>query len=438
MALYLGSSEINPVETVEIIKEVPTEKDLTLMGNELRRAYCWSKTVDAQGMCQIYSPYTNIFSEAFEATTIKGLSIKSNNYISDNDSTYVIIDGKLYSVSVTSSAITLTQQGNDTDWNDVNNSIWIKGGKIYTSYSNASSGTNPIMNSINTILPKYGGYYTFFINDGNLYYGSTLVDGSGVWTDIKNFTSNVYGVGLRNNKLYFYFSNSYKDFGLDYTITNPDLYGFSPSNVYFCLGNKLYLSYINYNGGYVISTKLYYEYPSNIKKISTGYNRPEKVVLLENGDVYYDKTKKLSNIKTYITYTNEYFLSNDDKIYKYDGTLIRENFPSDTFKEKGPNYSCFQYTNSGSTITYNQYTTQYVDEITKSYPTYISSGNSSPVTSSSSSSITVNGNEYTRNGSGDAVFTFIPEDLENHTFSDTDLLQAYLDAGIRQQQNNNT
>ena len=73
-----------------------------------------------------------------------------------------------------------------------------------------------------------------------------------------------------------------------------------------------------------------------------------------------------------------------------------------------------------------------MDEITKSYPTCVSSGNSSLVTSSTSSSITINGNEYIRNGSGDAVFTFIPEDLENHTFTDTDLLQAFLNAGAKQ------
>ena len=101
MALYLGSSEINPVETVEVIKEVPTEQDLTLMGNELRRAYCWSRQVNVNGLCCFYDSGSNKVSSYFNASNVYlGIKNFQNASWSSPYTTSVVIDGKLYYCSL--------------------------------------------------------------------------------------------------------------------------------------------------------------------------------------------------------------------------------------------------------------------------------------------------------------------------------------------------
>jgi hypothetical protein len=139
-------------------------------------------------------------------------------------------------------------------------------------------------------------------------------------------------------------------------------------------------------------------------------------------------------------------LSNDNKIYK----ITRDTYSSsctyeiiNTFESNvrvisdenadGNVYiACLKYTGN-EYIKEKMFTTKYINEVTTAYTTnsyqdlisYL-------VTTKNISEITVNNKTYSRDGSNDLVFDFIPEDLENHIFTDTDLLQSYLNAGIIQ------
>jgi hypothetical protein len=416
------------------IANIP-EANYTLMGNELRRAYGWTHEEDVSGTCQIYNPYRDIFSSSFTATNIKGLiynnNITSSNVITPAETSYAIIDGKLYLLSIQSNTIILTQQGTATDWEDTNGTIFVKNGKIYFSYSTANNNQTPYITAINPKFSSIGYCGNIFINDNKLYNGNTLIDGSGIWTDLKSWLSSAYyDIGLRNNKLYFYSANGIKDTGINYIITDGNLYGKTAGNCYFAIDNTLYTFSYNYNTGTINgNVTLYNTYSSKIKKVSTGYNFPAPIVLLENGDLYYLKVKKASNIINYITYNGTYFLSNDCKIYDYNGNIIRS-MPTNIIKTQGIAYSCFKYING--TIGTNRYTISYINNITKAYAGYENEEGIELVNSASVNNIYINSLKYTRNPNIDSIFTFIPEDLENCTFSDADLIRAYLDAGLKQ------
>ena len=153
-------------------------------------------------------------------------------------------------------------------------------------------------------------------------------------------------------------------------------------------------------------------------------------------------TKILTNVKKFLTnydiYTTPVCLTNDNKIYKLSGTstpTLNYTFASNVQNitdESSIFLSCFKYTESEIQVK-KLYTIQYMDDITKAYTSNSALDSLEyEITSKTNDTIVVNGETYIRNGAEDLVFDFIPEDLENHTFSDVDLLQAYLDAGIRQ------
>ena len=455
MALYLGSSEINPVETVEVIKEVPTEKDLTLMGNELRRAYCWSRQENVNGLCVIYDSYTNMFSNSFQATNVF-LGINKTDYEMSADNShgaaynsYAVIDGKLYTVTSNTSGITLTQYGTDTDWEKVlyYNSSYkyaLKNNLIYT-YVNSTS-TSITTGNIDFKQPgfayntKYG-----FINDGKIYYNSVLKN-SNNWSCFYCYFSMYYGVGLSNNKICAYHidNNIFKQL-FDYTINDPCLFSSSGDvgTIAFAIDNVFYkYNFSSSTGTTSDGSNITFNY--NIKKIiNTGFYSSLYLILLNNGDVYNsDNVFIMSNVKDIMCGFGycPIILTNDNKIYDISGNL-KYDFNGEVVVNNtnyfGPYLQCFKILEDVY-IKYNIFTIQYLEDINKGYHSYNDLENDVNVSNVSDYSITVNGDVYLRNGADDAIFTFVPEDLENHTFSDTDLLQAYLDAGIRQQQNNNT
>ena len=444
MALYLGSSEINPVETVEVIKEVPTEQDLTLMGNELRRAYCWSRQENINGMCQLYHSRKNLFSELFNATTVE---VPLGRYSdSDNNTTYCIIDGKLYTVTYNTTNIILTQYGTDTDWEKVlNTNIFIKNG-------NVCSKTGTIYSQCNGAYPVYSSSY--YANNNKIYSGSTIklsLPGNCLHSYGSNMDNNYTPVLIDNHIYTVSINNNVVRKLLDYTITNPDLFdNYSYSGFIFAINDTIYKYTHNTTNG-TISLVNSYTMETSVKKVMRNFNC--YLILLTNGKLYraeYNNTAKptlptdtlFKDIRGNDAGTLGIGLSQNNILYKLnqntdDARLVKiYEFESETnFKCNGNGYlSCFIFSSKGYRKTF-KYTSQYINEITKSYASVETTNGVLPINSKTNSSITVNGNEYTRDGANDSVFKYIPEDLENHTFTDTDLLQAYLDAGIRQQQN---
>ena len=446
MALYLGSSEINPVETVEVIKEVPTEKDLTLMGNELRRAYCWTRQENVNGMCQLYDAFTNKFSSSFQATNVHIIEIGTYTHRKGDSYTMAaIIDGKLYFINSDSTGITMTQQGTNIGWEDrINTNYYIRNGNIYSSYNNANNNTSSFAvangcksNCASTDAP------ILYINNGYIYQNKTSLN-------IKAKSVAVLW------SAYSYFLYIDDDGHLCYTNKNQTTKNIISNNVFTDLRFFTYdtghyaLIYNKKTAMFFNGTSFSYQYTfdSDIKHIyrtsSGGY------VLLTDGKLYSVSSAsncvlKRSDIKSQLTngygynYVYPFYaLTTDNKIIKIDNNNVIYTFSSTpdlilSTTDRNLYISCFKFTED-EIITHNLYTTQYADEITKAYTT-----NSSRtclkynITLKTTDTITVNGEVYTRNGSGDLVFDFIPEDLENHTFTDVELLNSYLNAGIIQQ-----
>ena len=451
--LYNGGTRISLGATREVIKEVPTEKDLTLMGNELRRAYCWSRQENLNGMCIIYDSYTNMFSSSFQATNVfLGInktdydSSASNSHGADYNS-YAVIDGKLYTVTSNSSGITLTQYGTDTDWEKVlyySPSYALKNNLIYADVN--STSTSITTGNIDFKQPGFAYYIKYvFINDGKIYYNSVLKN-SNNWSCFYCYFSFYYGVGLSNNKICAYNidNNDFKQL-FEYTINDPCLFSSSGNvgTIAFAIDNVFYkYNFSSSNGTTSGGSNITFNY--NIKKIiNNGFYSSLYLILLNNGDVYNSNNVFImSNVKDIMCGFGycPIILTNDNKLYDISGNL-KHDFNGEVVVNNTnyfcPYLQCFKLLED-TYIKYNIFTIQYLEDVNKGYQVYNDSESDVNVSNVSDYSITVNGNEYTRNGSEDAIFTFIPEDLENHTFSDTDLLQAYLDAGIRQQQNNNS
>jgi len=446
------------------IANIP-EANYTLMGNELRRAYCWSKTENLNGMCQLYDVEYKKFSNSFQATNINIYEFGSYTHRRDNASYYyyAIIDGKLYTITTSSSEITMTQQGSGTGWEDVlSNTKFVRNGYIYNSYANANNETSPLMAAIN---PKRNlanrDNLGYFINDGKLYNTS----GSRILSNVSDI-SLVYVDYLTSSQLLYINSsgNIYKASPSDssgklisnHIITDLRPFGFSTYAIAFIYNKTNVLIWNSYLGSLAAT----FTFDTDVKAIKMSNNNANPLILLKNGDLYsiYNqvKTLVLQNIKCFLT--NDFAhdsavharvflaLSNDNKIYK----ITRDTYSSsctyeiiNTFESNvrvisdenadGNVYiACLKYTGD-EYIKEKMFTTKYINEVTTAYTTnsyqdlisYL-------VTTKNISEITVNNKTYSRDGSNDLVFDFIPEDLENHIFTDTDLLQSYLNAGIIQ------
>lgn len=454
MALYLGSSEINPV--ISTIKEVPTEQDLTLMGNELRRAYAYTNVQDGSGKSQIL--IQNGSSIPYKSTELY------NNLECFNNS--VVIDGKAYQTSISNNQVLLTQIGTDTDWDILLNyngtaGYMMCGIKNHKLYSSTSYLTNTL-NSWITQSGKPNGSGSVIV-DGAIYYTgyrsseAYLIDDTGTWTSIAREHRPV--VGIRNE----YYTAIHSTYGM--TIFNDfkfkdDWYIIDSDGSTLVINDNLDVYYIKYNNGTFTSTKktTLSKIPKKLIAVPNISSGPYGYIILNNDNTldFYSSSFVLKrteeNCKNIIitSITPSYYLlkTNGDLYYL---TITSLGAISLTLLENiGNNAQLFSHftkymngTPGALKITYYDtnpvYSTLYVPSTigTNAYIT-TTSLSSKTITTTTNNSIIVEGREYFRDTSKDSTFNFVPPELANHTFTDQELCQAYLSAGINQQQNNNT
>ena len=422
MALYLGSSEINPV--ISTIKEVPTEQDLTLMGNELRKACAYTNVQLAAGKVRVahlpYKKNTIVFSDLMDYNG-------GNLYIdgSTDSSKYIIIDGKCYSKSVSDTSITLTQYGVDTNW-ILKAQYWeIKGNRaLYNGVTVVENFTNVVM------CPPYN-----IIIDGVLYnvYDRNPVDNTGVWTFFD------YYQGIKDGTLYYYYNGTF--FPVEEGNVSG-VFGWNQNvNSYYSIDNTLYSYSVNTSTG-VVTKNTVFQYESKIKRILSDNG----LVLLENNKVYYRNTliqNNVTNARITSGIDYGYLVTNNGDIYSLTAsgnTTFLTNIGDGTIIETPSNYCngswdlfIIKYANESTfDIQSTLYTTK--NTFTKAWelPTLYSSD---VEVQGNALSIIYDNKVYTRDNSKDSTFTFVPDVLQNHTFNDQELCQAYLNAGARQQQN---
>lgn len=440
MALYLGSSEINPV--IATIKEVPTEQDLTLMGNELRRAYAYTNVENVSGQYNIFSPnYTAIMEQPFEIT---GPCYAST--------THVIINGVVYSVSSSNNKLILTQVTNSGTWKKI--------GGLYSKYLVSTNNTiwtcssNPSAINMNNITLHDPEILDNYIIDNGILYkvsnGLKMFDNSGNWSYVGT------GGGIRNNKIVKFTINSSKTgfsevvdcFDTEFSplligTYETKFYGYKNNKFYFAepSSNK-YNSVVNTTGHTPIAIfHSVWDSTGCICEDNNFYtfniNESSNAVSL---------SLKFSNITSWFkTGNGSGIFRNGSQIYAY--THATQTNPiNDTFSNISflPDYSsCL--VSMGSTMGNNvflKYGNSYITRTTKyksRYTTtkaYESLTNSIPnqdITYGSDSSIIINNKTYNRDANNDGIFTFVPNELANHTFTDQEICQAYLNAGIIQQ-----
>ena len=442
MALYLGSSEINPVETVEVIKEVPTEKDLTLMGNELRRACAYTNVQEGSGKYQL-AYFSN--SELYKSSELY-------NGICKTYSSLITADGVSSSVGVSNSQLKVTRISNFTDWNilvsalsSINSYTGIRNNKLYV--KNAFQG-----DTISNYILCYSG----MIIDGKLYYldysQSILLDDTGVWTSAycsSNYSWDVKASGIRNG--YFTVKSStygisvFGDFSLrdDWSLSCT---GYPSYAKIITITDNLEIYSISFNNNSFTPTKLgnLQKTPLKIFSKSDDYTFSKGFVILNTDNTldFYNSSGTLnlevSNCKGYVPLsTADLILKDNGNLYKLNSNnlVLLENIGENAQISTGLN---FGYSNSVMVISYLDtnpvYTTLYVPS-TIGTNAYVNTESLSAkiITTTTSNSITVDGREYFRDSTKDSIFKFVPTELANHTFTDQELCQAYLNAGFIQQ-----
>ena len=444
----------NLVNIPDTIDTISNEPDYTAMANELKKAACWTYTFYPLNYCQLYDAYHNIFSDPFQASSLNISKLTSYISASSNSSInfQIVIDGKLYNCSSSTSGITLTQQGVDTDWNRVYiyNKYCMKNNKFYNTVSDAINDTNVKYTNPDISTIKYSHFYRdYMVINGNLYLDDQEKICSGkYWISAGAYlTGNYNGVGYNSydKKLYSISLSNYSTAVINNNviIESNDLWasdGYA-NMVLYANGKNLYGYY--YSSPSTIYSK---ELDSNIKKIISASRYNGFIILLENGELYYCNNYEVARLSKF-TLTNVqdiggYYdsccaITRDNKLYKitysnsnWTSTLIKTFEVSTEFILDNDNerINAFKYIENNP-IEYNKYTVQYVSAISTAYDTYLNQSNTSNVSEATNSYITINENIYYRNQIRDNVFTFIPPDLENYNFNGYELCQTYLNAG---------
>ena len=437
--IYCGDDKINIGVVKEVKTYIPSQQDVIEIGNAMRDAYAYSYKVTGRKFWQIYDFNNNLTTELIEADNIKLPSFSNH---------MVIIDGKLYEKTVSNGNIILTQIGTQTDWQDANDFIYIRGNKIFKKESDATRDTNSIMAAVNPKLNKGKDDY-LFINDGKLYIEDVLIDDSGVWSHISRWLNTRYSLGICDKKVVSYvISNDNlitKSEVMDLSfIDNVDdiLFGCDADICLIGYRNKLWYILFNYGDGSIKSINPI-EYDDNIIDITNGRisGNMGLFVLMENGvvrkysDNSYRITEIMTNVKMFCSNKGTYVLGNDNKVYDISTStpsemFTLENVPMFAKHQSDTINGLFEYSDSDSNFAIDTIYTVKYNNATIGYSDYTSSISSFPITNRTNNEIIVNDNTYVRDASRDKTFTFIPDDLENYTFTDQDLCKLYLRAGL--------
>ena len=429
MTLYAGNSLTGAIyKGSELICQTGgATADMIAVGNQLRRAEAYYRTEDVGGKYYFYEyPYSSYRFGPYDNCPKIGFIYSQNAYI---------IDGKLYKIS-NNELVRLTGTNTGKD-----NFVFVKGNIFFDSdgysyYSSQMSTDFTKMTSFPRIYDENSSriivgdridrWMCYVVIDGALYKfnnngsNQTLIDNGGIWTHL--FIVNTsWVVGIRDgyicvasdtdgviqstirpylswtdytyNHIYYTLADDKKTLKrvlckqtsidtpqLIKTISNDIVKGYS--SIYLDSAGNCY------NGGSLLDT--------NVTDISSRHSGNHAYI--KNNKLYYGTSKTQSPCMSDLS-LNGFANSWRTNVVKVNDGYIRE----ETF-----------YCTSNATKAYaNPRISQ-----------------STSIQSKTSTTVTVNNNVYARNQSKDSYFEFIPDDLKNKTFTDADLLDACLSAGL--------
>jgi len=410
---------------------VETIPGLDGLGKELRAAYAYTCTTPAQGK-HTFATYIN--STFYETPLFDDLNPGRNRFVSG---------GKIYTTTISNSELVVTQQGSYEDWlYSVTNWFGIRNNKLVPYVKSGQPGEDII-----SYVPMnfYGTWSdNALICNGKLYDSSgnsksILIDDTGIWTSVFNYNGSYY-VGIRDGYFTVYDDDT-KNLYIYYDIrikNNLITWGGSSSNG-FVIDTNLNLQKLTYSSSTnTFTIKNYLSLTKNPIKMIFWDATVNKYITILYDDNTAERYKVTSSSATLInTYTNCKNVLLTYIILYNNGDL----YYSDTFiKNIGENGDIFAYNTSSAT---GGFRISYVDNVSVSDTLYVPSvventayynvgiqSSKKTITSKTNTSITVGGKTYIRDASKDSYFTFVPEELANHTFTDQEVCQAALLAGL--------
>lgn len=414
--LYNGNKVVALGSIKEIIKEVPTEQDLTLLGNQMRRAYAYTNETDVSNQYIFTNRFVSpvITSAAKTATNISFRGYSSSV-------SYCIMDGTLYTIAADG---TFTQTGT--------NYVKYCGNTIVTTTKAGSLDISP-----GDVVCGHSNYY--FIVNGSLYRGTSLVDNTGTWTDVADSASGgSNAIGIRDNVIMVIRAsdNAIKRVASLTEMSQISHWHYSNSHTMVANSNTVFyysngLTYANAD----TATPTTVTYESPIKKINPN------MVLLTNGNLYYVPNNTLidtnvldicDTLQVYGKSNGIYFATSSginvptfNKIYSYGSNCILDT----NYCSSGNNYSFMFKTNNNAI----QETTIFsVNGENTAYSDIENLNSHVNITSKTDLKIVADSKDYLRDSAKDGIFKFIPPELKTHVFSDQELCQAYLNGGLQQ------
>lgn len=401
--------------------DIDTIPGLDGLGRELRAAYAWTNVQEGSGKSQIAKPLS------------ESIICKSELFDKINTGyTYAIINNYPYTVSISNNQILLTQLRTTHDWeimiSNAGSGIGILNGQY--------NGSGQTINVENYVVSR--GSNGLIINSKRV----DLMEDDGIWTSI-----GTYGYGIRNGYLARYSStyglSTFNDFKV-----GDNFYIVYISENATVIDNNLDVYYITYSAGSFTGATKKRTLEKTPKKLYTGNITDSN----SYGILYEDNTfeiyrnnilKTYTDVKDVIVWSNSfgyYILKNNGDLYKtsYNSSKISETFVENLGVNATiySNEDCYmngsvQFFKISYLDTNPVYNTLYTPSVigTKAYIN-TKTLSSNIITSTSSNSITVGGKTYIRDTSKDSYFTFVPEELANHTFTDQEVCQAALSAGL--------
>ena len=407
------------------------------LGRELRAAYAYTyeENMNGKQTAAIINYDDNKFYETEESDYARGCFLR------------VILDGKLYTLAVTNEELILTQQGTYDDWvfsyGSSNNGI--RGNHLTnTSITDEELVSYSPARSMSTFSDN-----EYMVYNGKLISTNKLIDDTGIWTtcayDDNSYVKSIYGnrdgylTLISEDNLYIYYDIKIKD----------NLYSGQPYYGTLVIDNNNILKKINFKTDKTFSISTIKTLSKTPKKVLVSDNTGPYVILYNDNTLEtYNTSDKLINTYTDVKnivavsgFSNYNFImlkTNGDLYKLYDSSLSSTKL----IKNIGANGDVFSYK---TTLTRrpSAFTIFYNDDIINSETLYVPSvlentayynvniqSSTKTITTKTDTSITVGGKTYIRDTSKDSYFTFVPEELANHTFTDQEVCQAALLAGL--------
>lgn len=443
------------------VTTIPSEGESRKIAHELLTAQAYTNTKSTAGLFHIVAMYNGEIYQTTDPISISS-TYSTGSYSSGSTQGVHIVEPSLSKYSYCKLNLTNKNFYSPSVYSSKNYSIYEFTGagstfvgktnnKLFNSTTDADKETS---GKYLTISNNFCGNASAFTANGKLYKcysGFTVLDSSGVWTNIICNSASTFICGTRNGVVVAWYNNgTIVELPVSSSMNflyYKDLYNFigfyEGNNVYFYKINKTNNTYYTENytlesnvvtvintGTYdailIDNDKMYPIFPSQEKNFI--YSTPQSSQIDSSQYTLIDSKRKIFKKDNALYY---FYNNNFKKIFESESSYTL--YPKQTLNNV---YQNFKSDNSYYLIKMGNdavnYKTLYVPTTKGSYA-YGSlnvASNTKNITSSTTDSIIVGGEVYYRDFSRDSTFEFLPNELKNHNFTDQEMCQAIIRSGL--------